>query len=152
MVGSVRTVQDSLGGIGIHRQPQFLTVHASEDRALLENESFDQDELLPQQRLGDIDQLQYHQVMASRDKDQADQTRKLDTRSPVAGSTKHLLSNKFLKNHRGLDFDNVSNMQVENMPGALSPAAQETPASLSNSPIGSTGKGDSRMESTDALQ
>jgi hypothetical protein len=90
--------------------------------------------------------------MASRDKDRAEHTRKLDTRSPVTGNTKHLQSNKFLKNHCALDFDNVSNMQVENLPGAIPSAAQEPSHSLTSSPTGSTGKGDSRMEDADALQ
>jgi hypothetical protein len=43
LVGSVRTVQDSLGGIGIHRQPQFLTDHESEDWAVAKLENYDLD-------------------------------------------------------------------------------------------------------------
>jgi hypothetical protein len=62
------------------------------------------------------------------------------------------MSNKFLKNHRALDFDNVSNTQVEHTPGPSSPAAREQLGLLTSSPTGSTGKGDSRMEDADALQ
>jgi hypothetical protein len=68
--------------------------------------------------------------------------------------SKKQMANKFLKNHRALDFDNVSNMQVENTLANHSPAARASIAnsSVQSSPSGSESKGDSRMEDANALQ
>jgi hypothetical protein len=112
------------------------------------------EELLPRQRLSDVDQLQYQQVMDSRERDRVDRIRKLDSHSPATGLAKKQVANKFLKNHRALDFDNVSQMQVENSLVNHSPAARATTASfqVQSSPSGSESKGDSRMEDADALQ
>jgi hypothetical protein len=72
----------------------------------------------------------------------------------VTGLSKKQVANKFLKNHRALDFDNVSNMQVESTPSNRSSAAHVSKAhsSANSSPTGSESKGDSRMEDADALQ
>jgi hypothetical protein len=55
-LGLVCTIQDRLGGPGTH-QPQLQPDHTSADRALTQQEIIAQEELLPRQRLGDIDQL-----------------------------------------------------------------------------------------------
>jgi hypothetical protein len=153
--GSSRTVQDNIGGNQTHGHtlpPVGVNaeVSAHPDTGIDDNSL---EELLPRQHLGDVDQLQYSNLMTSREKDRADRTRKLDTCSPVTGHTKAQMTNKFLKNHPALDFDNVSNMQVENTPGSTSLVARVSHnLSSSSSPTGSVGKGNSRMEDADALQ
>jgi hypothetical protein len=149
--GHAHSVPDSLVAAGGHRQHLVAGSQGPDDESDFENAGADQAELVPRQRIGDLDQLQYTQVMASREKDRAERTRKLDTRSPVTG-TKQLVPKKFLKNHRALDFDNVSNMKVEHTPEAASPSARESLRLQTSSPNGSLGKGDSRMEDADALQ
>jgi hypothetical protein len=73
------TVQDSLGGSNQHRHLQrSLDTNLEADNPLKADREGNK-ELFPRQRLSDVDQLQYQQVMDSREKDRADRTRKLDT-------------------------------------------------------------------------
>jgi hypothetical protein len=143
-------VPDSLGVANQQRLIQSTLAEDTVQDTPLNAARDGNEELLPRQRLSDVDQLQYQQVMESRERDKVDRIRKLDSRSPVTGVGKKQAANKFLKNHRALNFDNVSHMQVESTLADHSPAARASTVNLlvQSSPSGS----DSRMEDADALQ
>jgi hypothetical protein len=81
-------VPDSLGGFDQQRHPQrsFGTNLEADNQLIADREG--NDELFPRQRLSNVDQIQYQQVMDSRERDRVHCTRKLDTRSPVTGLSK----------------------------------------------------------------
>ena len=107
--------------------------------------NFEEEAAIPQQKMGDIDQSTYQHVMNSWEQDRSEKVRKLDSRFPKRGLDPRSQSSKYLKNCKALDFDHVSQMQVETdvLLGDLS-------RSLGHSP-NSALRGDSRMVDADAL-